>query len=68
MTLTFYMDEHIHRAITLGLRLREIDVLTVQEDNRVGLADCLVLRCGTASSSTLFRLIPDQIPPYTFYW
>ena len=56
MTLTFYMDEHIHRAITLGLRLREIDVLTVQEDNRVGLADCLVLDRATE----LNRIVVSQ--------
>jgi len=33
------MDEHIHLAITLELRLRDVDVLTVQEDNRQGTAD-----------------------------
>jgi hypothetical protein len=27
------MDEHVPRAITIGLRLRGIDVITVQEDN-----------------------------------
>lgn len=27
------MDEHVPRAITAGLRLKGIDVLTVQEDN-----------------------------------
>ncbi|MEQ8958316.1 MAG: hypothetical protein RLP02_10380 [Coleofasciculus sp. C2-GNP5-27] len=32
MTVALYMDEHIRRSITLGLRLRGIDVLTVQED------------------------------------
>ena len=32
MTVAFYMDEHVHRAITNGLKLRNIDVLTVQED------------------------------------
>nr|CAD5972088.1 hypothetical protein NO713_03891 [Planktothrix pseudagardhii] len=29
MSLAIYMDEHIHSAITVGLRLRDIDVLTV---------------------------------------
>lgn len=28
------MDEHVHRAITIGIRLRSVDVLTVQEDVR----------------------------------
>ena len=39
MTLALYMDEHIHLAITLELRRRGVDVLTVQEDNRQGTAD-----------------------------
>ena len=34
MTIALYMDVHVHRAITVGLRLREIDVLTAQEDGR----------------------------------
>ncbi len=39
MSVAFYMDEHIHRAITSGLRLRGIDVLTVQEDGYGGYSD-----------------------------
>jgi len=50
------MDEHVPRAITLGLRLREVDVLTVQEDNRVGLADPLVLDRATE----LNRIVVSQ--------
>lgn len=37
--IPLYMDEHVPRAITLGLRLRGIDVLTVQEDNFSGKSD-----------------------------
>jgi hypothetical protein len=37
------MDEQVPRQITLGLRLRNIDVLTVQEDDRAGLDDPNVL-------------------------
>jgi len=33
------MDEHVHRAITVGLRLRGVDVLTVQEDGKRKMAD-----------------------------
>lgn len=43
MSLAFYLDEHVHRAVALGLRLRDVDVLTVQEDQRAGLTDPLVL-------------------------
>ncbi len=37
------MDEQVPRQITLGLRLRNVDVLTVQEDHRAGLDDPSVL-------------------------
>jgi hypothetical protein len=30
MSIALYMDENVHRAVTNGLRLRGIDVLTVQ--------------------------------------
>ena len=56
MTIAFYMDEHVHRAITLGLRLREVNVLTIQEDNRIGLADPLVLDRATE----LNRIVVSQ--------
>jgi hypothetical protein len=32
--LSFYMDHHIHRSITEGLRGRGIDVLTAFEDGK----------------------------------
>jgi len=32
MPLAVYMDQHVPRAITNGLRLRQIDVLTAAED------------------------------------
>lgn len=38
MTLAYYMDVHIPAAVTAGLRLRGIDVLTTQED-QYGTAD-----------------------------
>lgn len=37
------MDEHVHRAITIGLRMRSIDVLTVQEDELTATPDPLLL-------------------------
>lgn len=39
MTLKLYMDHHVPRAITTGLRLRNIDVLTAYEDHGHELAD-----------------------------
>ena len=32
MSLRFYMDAHVPRSVTVGLRMRGIDVLTAQED------------------------------------
>ena len=32
MPVALYMDQHIPRAITFGLRARGVDVLTTQED------------------------------------
>jgi predicted nuclease of predicted toxin-antitoxin system len=37
------MDEHVRRSITIGLRLRGVDVLTTQEDNRTATPDLLLL-------------------------
>jgi hypothetical protein len=34
MTVVLYMDEHIHSSISVGLRLQDVDVLTVQADER----------------------------------
>jgi hypothetical protein len=37
--IRFYMDEHVHSAITAGLRARGVDVLTVQERGALGVSD-----------------------------
>jgi len=54
MTVKFYMDEQVPRQITLGLRLCNIDVLTVQEDGRSGLKDPDVLIRATELQRVLF--------------
>lgn len=43
MSIAFYMDENVHRGITNGLRIRDVDVLTVQEDDRIGFQDPIIL-------------------------
>lgn len=43
MTLALYMDEHIESVITSQLSSRGINVLSVQQDGRSGLADEFVL-------------------------
>jgi hypothetical protein len=59
MTVAFYMDEHIHLAITLGLRLRDVDVLTVQEDNRIGISDLLILERASELRRVIFTQDQD---------
>jgi predicted nuclease of predicted toxin-antitoxin system len=59
MTLALYMDEHIPRSITTALRLRQIDVLTVQEDGLTGSRDSQVLDRATALGRILFTQDDD---------
>jgi Domain of unknown function (DUF5615) len=67
MTIKLYMDEQVPRQITLGLRLRNIDVLTVQEDDRTGLDDPNVLaraaelqRVTCPTSSIMSNIYPCE--------
>jgi hypothetical protein len=44
MTVGLYFDVHIDHAIAAQLRLRQVDVLTAQEDGAARLADHLLLQ------------------------
>jgi hypothetical protein len=59
MTIKLYMDEQVPRQITLGLRLQNIDVLTVQEDDRSGLDDPNVLARAAELERVLFTRDDD---------
>jgi hypothetical protein len=59
MSIALYMDENVHRAITSGLRVREIDVLTVQEDRRIGFPDSKILDRATELKRVLFTQDDD---------
>jgi hypothetical protein len=48
MATGLYMDVHILKAITIGLRLRGVDVLTAQEDGMITLSDADLLDRATA--------------------
>ena len=61
MSLALYMDENVHRAITMGLRLRGIEVLTVQEDERSGATDPEVLDRATELGRPLFSQDDDLL-------
>ena len=39
MSVHLYMDVHVRRAVTAGVRLRGVDVLTAQEDGTGELPD-----------------------------
>lgn len=55
------MDEHVHRAIVLGLRLREIDVITAQEDGRSGASDAALLDRATELKRAFFTQDDDLL-------
>jgi predicted nuclease of predicted toxin-antitoxin system len=55
------MDENVPRQITSGLRLRGVDVLTVQEENRAGLSDPEVLERATELQRVLFSRDEDLL-------
>ncbi len=61
MSLKLYMDENVPRQISLGLRLRGVDVITVQEDNRTGWADPKILERSTELNRVLFSRDDDLL-------
>ncbi len=61
MALPFYMDQHVPRAITNGLRLRGIDVLTAYEDNADQLEDPDLLDRASQLGRVLFTQDDDLL-------
>lgn len=61
MALKFYFDHHVPRAITLGLRLRNIDILTAYEDGTHELSDPQLLEQATALGRVLFTQDDDLL-------
>lgn len=59
--IALYMDQHVPRAITLGLRLRGIDVLTAFEDNASTLDDLDLLDRATQLGRLLFTQDDDLL-------
>jgi predicted nuclease of predicted toxin-antitoxin system len=55
------MDVHVRQAITMGLRLRGVDVLTAQEDGARRLSDALLLDRATALGRVLFSQDEDLL-------
>ena len=61
MAVGIYMDVHIPRAITNGLRLRGVDVLTAQQDNAITLTDAELLNRATELGRALFSQDDDLL-------
>jgi hypothetical protein len=61
VSITLYLDVHVRQAITMGLRLRGVDVLTAQEDGARRLSDDLLLDRATALGRVLFSQDEDLL-------
>ena len=55
------MDVHVRRAITVGLRLRGVDIVTAQEDETTRLPDPELLDRATALERVLFSQDADLL-------
>jgi ADP-ribosylglycohydrolase len=61
MALQFLMDHHVARAITLGLRLRGVNVLTAYEDGSHEISDPELLDRATDLGRVLFSQDDDLL-------
>jgi hypothetical protein len=61
MSVALYMDVHVPYAITRGLRLRGVDVLTAREDGTAQLSDPELLDRATALGRVLFTQDDDLL-------
>ena len=61
MSVGLYMDVHVPRAITDGLRLRRVDVLTADADGSSRLDDAELLDRASARGRALFTRDADLL-------
>ncbi|HXG68078.1 MAG TPA: DUF5615 family PIN-like protein [Blastocatellia bacterium] len=59
MSVKLYMDVHVRRAVTEGLRLRGVDVVTAQEDGTGEFEDTDLLDRATILGRVLFTQDDD---------
>ncbi len=59
MSLTLYMDHHVHAAITTGLRRRGVDVLTAWDDETAQWDDARLLLRATGLGRVIFTQDDD---------
>jgi hypothetical protein len=54
MSISFYFDVHVRRAVTEGLRVGGVDVLTAQDDGADEMEDDELLSRATALDRVVF--------------
>ena len=59
--VSLYMDQHVPRAITIGLRLRGIDVITAFEDDTGEMIDSELLDRAAEMGRVLFTQDDDLL-------
>jgi hypothetical protein len=59
VSLSFYLDHHVPAAIAVGLRQRQINVLTVQEDGRADWDDDRLLERALELGRVVFTQDKD---------
>ena len=65
MAIAFYIDQHVPRAVTVGLRLRGIDVVTAYEDGASEFEDPALLDRASALGRALFTRDDDLLAETT---
>lgn len=61
MVVALYMDQHVLRAITVGLQLRGVDVITAYEDGASEMEDPALLDRAGALGRVLFTQDDDLL-------
>ena len=61
MAIALYMDQHVPKAITVGLRLRNVDVVTAYEDGADQFEDDLLLKRADELGRALFTQDDDLL-------
>jgi hypothetical protein len=61
MSVALYMDVHVRPAVTNGLRLRAVDVITAQEDGTARWPDDRLLACAGELGRVLFSKDDDLL-------
>lgn len=59
--IRYYLDQHISGAVSKGLRLHGIDVLSAQEAGRCGLPDPDQLAFATTQERVMVTFDPDYL-------